>query len=232
LRLWVEENLRRHLRGRLCATFIYDLFLIELASIGHSSSRFIEDFVLKYYIILYIYIYIYIYIIYTYICLYSALRLQRAKPELSHIFIYRAVSYFRLELSRFTSFPVYVLAPSSYPFQNWIMFSDSPHGDALSYSNCSADSSLSADRPISISTVKTLCGVRRIFPMISHRKKFLRRCSLLLASVLIIPWHLISIPRRAQWIFTIERCPARKCIFNWNSTFQDNKRKQCIRMYT
>ena len=81
-------------------------------------------------------------------CLYSALRLQRAKPALSHIFIYRAVSYFRLELSRFTSFPVYVLAPSS--FQNWIMFSDSPHGDALSYSNRSADSSLPASRPANI----------------------------------------------------------------------------------
>lgn len=65
----------------------------------------------------------------------------RAKPELSHIFIYRAVSYFRLELSRFTSFPVTCSLP---PPQNWIMFSDSPHGDALSYSNRGADSSLSA----------------------------------------------------------------------------------------
>jgi len=118
---------------------------------------------------------------------------------------------FDSELSRFTSFLVMCSFPPLTPPRTGLCF-PILSTEMRYHIRIVVPIVLPAGRPISISAVKTLRGVWRIFPMVSHRKKFLRRCSPLLVCVLIIPWHLISIPRQAQWILQSSAAP-RGCTF-------------------
>jgi len=113
-----------------------------------------------------------------------------AKLLLSRIFIYRTVSYFRLELSRFTSFPVTCLPPLSPP-KTGLCF-PIPPTEMRYHIRIVAPIVLPAGRPANIDFRS------KNSPAVSDEYFLWFRIAKNFFAVLIIPRHLISIPCRAQ----------------------------------